>query len=190
MYASRKAGSVDSTNARLSSDSLTVPPASHTGRATLSGHSDDGGWCRETSLSDLPRHCRSPWVVYGNHLPVASASTRSRDRRIRRLGLLTAAACLATLLTGCDTALSHHGNGDHSVAIAAEISANSCEATNFAITNKIDGSKTRIYDCSMSDGTEKCVTEENGLIQDRTEVAKLLFASTLGTDGPTCAAGT
>lgn len=77
---------------------------------------------------------------------------------------------------------------NRSASIATSIGAYSCSRTNYEITNRLDGSKTTVYDCVMADGvTEKCVTEENGLVHDQTATVKLLFTNTLGSSRPTCA---
>lgn len=81
----------------------------------------------------------------------------------------------------------HLGSTDRSAAIATSISASSCSRTSYYITNRLDGSKASIYDCVMGDGTETCVTQENGLVRDQTATVKLLFESTLGSSRPTCA---
>lgn len=78
---------------------------------------------------------------------------------------------------------------DRSVQIAQEISAESCTASAFEITSKLDDSKTRIYSCRLaSTGAMKCVTEENGLAHDQTVIVRLLFADTLSGGKPDCIA--
>ena len=89
---------------------------------------------------------------------------------------------VAALAAGCG------GSGDRSSAIADEIGATSCTATQYGIVSRIDNSKTQIYDCFLN-GDEKCVTEENGIVSDQTAVVKLLFANTLSGGKPDCATG-
>lgn len=96
-------------------------------------------------------------------------------RRVTLLLVTTAA------LAGCG------GASDRSSAIAAEIGGTaSCYGTDYTITNRLDGSKARIYDCQTDKG-EICATESGGLVNDVTAEAKALFATTLGTSAPTCA---
>lgn len=92
----------------------------------------------------------------------------------------------ALLLTASSAGCGGSSSPDRSTAIGVKIGARTCEETSFEITNKLDGSKTRIYDCSMPSGKEKCVTEEGGVAHDSTEEVKLLFQSTLGEAPPNC----
>ncbi len=94
--------------------------------------------------------------------------------------LIVPAAIGVLALAGCG------GSSDRSSAIAAEIGAVSCTATDYQIINRFDNSKTRIYDCFMHGG-EKCVTEANGIASDQTATVKLLFANTLSGGKPACA---
>lgn len=79
---------------------------------------------------------------------------------------------------------------DRSSEISASISARSCVLTGYEITNRLDGSKAPLYDCVMLDATEKCVTQENGIVNDVTAEAKLLFANQLSGSPPLCATPT
>ena len=81
------------------------------------------------------------------------------------------------------------GLTDQSASITAEIGAQSCSPTSYEITNKLDGSKTRIYDCNMGvgGGGNKCITRESGLTHDRTDTVRLLFQNVLSGAKPTCA---
>jgi hypothetical protein len=80
----------------------------------------------------------------------------------------------------------HHGSPvDRSDEIAKQIGADSCDQSGYEIKNRLDGSKSVIYDCDI-DGRMKCVTEDGGIPSDSTVAVKLLFADTLGTAKPYC----
>lgn len=74
---------------------------------------------------------------------------------------------------------------DESARVASASGATSCSATFYAVTNRLDGSKARIYDCFVK-GRERCVTYENGIASDSTETVRLVFATTLGSGKPSC----
>lgn len=80
----------------------------------------------------------------------------------------------------------HSGETDRASEIVAAIGADGCSTTGYMLLNRLDGSKTRIYTC-MVDGAERCVTEQNGLVNDVTVEAQLLFANALGHNRPSCA---
>lgn len=83
------------------------------------------------------------------------------------------------------TLLSDDGEKDRSSEVAVLAGASSCSATAYMVTNRVDDSKTRIYDCTIS-GRLRCVTYENGIANDSTAVVRVLFASTLGASKPSC----
>ena len=99
---------------------------------------------------------------------------------MRRIAALGAAFAAAFAVAGCG------GESDRSSAIASETGASSCTATDYQIINRLDNTKARIYDCFIN-GAEKCVTEENGIANDETATAKILFASSLSGGKPDCA---
>jgi hypothetical protein len=103
---------------------------------------------------------------------------RRRSSQVR-LPLL-AAAVIASLIAGCG------GSSDRSTEIASATGAASCAATDYELQNRIDRSKARIYNCWIG-GIEKCVTEQNGIDQDVTTEAKLLFSTQLSAGAPDCA---
>jgi hypothetical protein len=113
--------------------------------------------------------------------PVKSGGMTGLQRMILILGLIGVAIYVVPQLN-------LGGAVDHSTSIATAIGASSCSASSFEVTSKLDGSKARIYDCVMNDGTEKCVTREGGINQDRTAIVRLLFQSTLSGGRPSCAA--
>jgi len=92
-----------------------------------------------------------------------------------------AAVIIGLLAAGCGS-----GETDRSTAIAQAIHADACMATNYEIIYRVTNTKTRIYDCTIN-GVEKCVVEENGIVNDATAEAKLLFANALSGGKPTCA---
>jgi hypothetical protein len=94
------------------------------------------------------------------------------------------AAVVALLASGCGAIDSL--TGDDSAKIASATGASQCTGTDYDITNRLDSSKARIYDCTI-DGVEKCVTYENGIARDETETSKLLFAQNLSGGRPDCA---
>jgi hypothetical protein len=94
--------------------------------------------------------------------------------------------CLALLVTLGLTGCGGSSNVDRSDAIAQEIHADECVATDYQIIRRTDNSKARIYDCLVN-GVEKCVTEENGIASDQTAIVRLLFANALSGGKPVCA---
>lgn len=93
-----------------------------------------------------------------------------------------AAVAAVVAFAGCG------GPADHSARIADAIAAKSCTATDYEISNKLDGSKERIYDCVQFGGTRRCVTESGGIVSDATATVRLLFSDTLSGGRPGCAA--
>ncbi len=80
------------------------------------------------------------------------------------------------------------GPADRSATIESEIGGGAtCYATTYEITNRLDGSKARLYDCSGTNKGEICVTETNGIVNDETAAARVLFANTVGSVAPSCA---
>lgn len=84
---------------------------------------------------------------------------------------------------------SHAGPApDQSAKVAAQSGADYCSDTGYAIVSKLSNVKTAIYDCQFA-GRSKCVTYENGLTSDQTDVVRLLFTSVLGSSKPSCLTG-
>lgn len=86
---------------------------------------------------------------------------------------------VAVLATGC-------GASDRSSKIASEIGANACTRTPYELKNRLDGSKSTIYDCTLN-GRDMCVTEEGGIPRDSTAIVRVVFQGALGGDRPSCA---
>lgn len=76
-------------------------------------------------------------------------------------------------------------SADRSADIAADIGADSCSRTSYYIENRLDGSKTTIYECVVG-GVQKCVTYEGGIARDATDTVRILWADTFG-NKPGCA---
>lgn len=95
----------------------------------------------------------------------------------------TAAALVAVVaLSGCG---SSDPNPDK---LAENIGAESCEQTTFYVESKLNGDKTRIYDCYFREVARyRCVTESGNVATDETDTVKALFADTFETDKPRCA---
>jgi hypothetical protein len=91
---------------------------------------------------------------------------------------LAALAVLALLAAGC-------GSGDRASKIAQETGASACTRTSVGLKNRLDGTKTPIYDCTI-DGASKCVVEEGGIARDVTATVRILFADTLSGTRPAC----
>lgn len=70
--------------------------------------------------------------------------------------------------------------------VAAAAGAQSCMASGFSITYRIDHSTATIWDCSMPSGMEKCVTYQNNIASDSTAMVRLLFATALSQSRPAC----
>jgi hypothetical protein len=111
------------------------------------------------------------------------AEPAGSDRRRSMLawaGIVTVAVIVGIYL------YSHHGSPvDRSAEIAKQIGADSCDQSGYEIRNRLDGSKSVIYDCDV-EGRMKCVTEDGGIPSDSTATVKLLFADALGTAKPYC----
>jgi len=86
------------------------------------------------------------------------------------------------VLAGCGGSHVSQANPDK---LAGAINAAWCDDSGYYLIGA-GGSKAELYDCNMQDGSYKCVTEENGVASDVTAERKLSFASTLGSDKPTC----
>lgn len=149
----------------------------------------DSGWFQTHGTSSALLHDARPRLSGDRSRqcrPVARALRVISLGRGTRNGLkaTSGAIVVATLaLAGC-------GSGtpaDHSASIADSITARSCTATGYEITFRTDNSKTRIYDCTMLNGAEKCVVEQNGLVTDETALAKILFQNELSGGKPLCA---
>jgi hypothetical protein len=78
----------------------------------------------------------------------------------------------------------HHGSSDQSSAVASAIGG-SCTQTRYEIINKLAGTKTVIYDCTVG-AKRMCVTDENGIAHDSTAISRILFAGTLSGGKPGC----
>lgn len=116
------------------------------------------------------------------------AKRRSILSRLQVLVIVGAGILVVAFVLG-NQSLRTHGAKDRSGQIAADIGASSCSQEDFEITNRLDGSKTRIYDCFMPNLNYKCVTYENGVENDVTETVKLLWANVLGSAKPICIGG-
>lgn len=79
---------------------------------------------------------------------------------------------------------SHRNDPASASTVASAIGAQSCDDSGFTIKSLVSGTET-IYDCSV-DGSNLCVTYKGGVATDSTDVVKLAFANSLGTDGPFC----
>jgi len=91
-------------------------------------------------------------------------------------------AATAVAVAGC-------GGGslaDKSSAVGKAVDGQ-CSSTGYYLENRLDNTKTPMYDCWMnSSGKHKCVTYENDIAQDVTEEARLLWENTLSGDTPSC----
>lgn len=79
------------------------------------------------------------------------------------------------------------GAKDRSDEIASVIGADFCDQSRYQITNRLDSSRTRIYDC-IRNGHRLCVTYSGGIATNVTVETRLLFAGTLGAEKPGCLA--
>jgi len=95
----------------------------------------------------------------------------------------TAYLVLAALaLAGCGSGVSRPDPSK----LAQTIGAASCQDSGYYLENRVDHSKTEVYDC-LRDGFYICVIQENGIAKNVTREARLVWADTLATDEPTCA---
>jgi hypothetical protein len=115
--------------------------------------------------------------------------SRSWPWRNNLLAIVVVGVVVAAVVKtgGANSLIGRGGPADASGDIAYKIGAYSCDQTGYAIINKLDGSRSTIYDCVVG-SKEMCVTEDNGLVSDNTAAARLLFASVLSGGKPTCAA--
>lgn len=97
-------------------------------------------------------------------------------------GLLGMAAVIAVV---AGYVYSHSDHSASASTVATTIGASFCDKSSYQVINRLDGSKQRIYDCTMGSGS-RCVTYSNGVATDQTATVRLLFADTLGTSKPTC----
>jgi hypothetical protein len=79
-----------------------------------------------------------------------------------------------------------HKSGPSASTVAAAANASSCTSTGFQLINRLDNSKTTIFDCQFDDGSEKCVTYSHGVASDSTEEVKIVFSTELGGTKPSC----
>jgi hypothetical protein len=73
---------------------------------------------------------------------------------------------------------------DRSSQVASDIQADSCTATRYYLIMRDNQEKVLIYDCQKN-GRTYCVTEQNGIASDSTELARAVFADSL-TGKPSC----
>jgi hypothetical protein len=88
-------------------------------------------------------------------------------------------------------AVSACGSSEASASkVAQAAGATTCEKSEWGIVSQLaGGKKTRIYNCNFADGSVKCVTYSNGVANDSTAVAHLVFATKLGSGHPSCLDG-
>lgn len=82
-------------------------------------------------------------------------------------------------------ALAGCGGGTSPSQVAQAAGASSCDKSDYYLIIKTTGEHETIYDCVFPSGL-KCVTYQNGIANDSTEVARLVFSTSLGTPKPSC----
>jgi len=72
--------------------------------------------------------------------------------------------------------------------VAAASGASACDDSGYSLVIRATGEHQEIYDCAF--GTfpirERCVTYSDGIANDSTETAQLVFSTTLGGSKPAC----
>ena len=56
--------------------------------------------------------------------------------------------------------------------------------TGYVLTDKVDGSKRALYDCTFRNGRSKCVTEQGGLVSNVTDEVRELWKTLLNGHRP------
>lgn len=112
-----------------------------------------------------------------------------RPKRNLSVALIVLAAALLVGIYGlhrqtASTAVA--GSEDRSGEIAAQLGADGCASSGYVLTSKIGQPDASIYNCTVDGTKDICVTEEDGVVNDRTAVARALFASMLSGSKPAC----
>lgn len=109
---------------------------------------------------------------------------------MKRLAGTTAAIALILLaLVPAAIYLSHrhHPGGLSGYQVQQLTGAGSCDATSYYITDRADHTKATLYDCWTSRRGWMCVTVTDGVAENVTVGARLLFRDVLGaTQKPRC----
>lgn len=118
------------------------------------------------------------------HTPQGEPVDQPMPEWVKRLLGAAALAVVAWLLL--TQVIFKSGDSDKSAQVRAAAGASTCQRTAYQMINRLDGSKTTIYDCYFPNGRERCVTMSDGITRDATAEVRLLFEGTLGASKPSC----
>jgi hypothetical protein len=101
-------------------------------------------------------------------------------RSFSTVGRLLPLAFIA-LVAGCGG-----GSGTPASTVAKAAGAESCEDSGYGLVIRTTNKKETIYNCTVANGTTKCVTYRGGVAQDSTARVRLFWKTALKSQRPSC----